>query len=115
MTKGEGGSVAASTQSVVIPLSVLYMNGTPITDLTRENVSVFVDGVETPVTGFEKSTELPNIILLLDISPSAHLRIEKIREQAKAFVEALPTGTKVLVAEFHSQMNIRPQLSFSQI
>jgi hypothetical protein len=68
MTKGEGGSVAASTQSVVIPLSVLYMNGTPITDLTRENVSVFVDGVETPVTGFEKSTELPNIILLLETS-----------------------------------------------
>ena len=101
----------ATSQEIVIPVSVLDKTLTPVTDLTKANFGVFVNGAETSVTSFEKASELPNIILLLDMSPSAGLRSETIRKQAEKFVEALPSGAKVMVAEFHSQMKIRTQLT----
>jgi VWFA-related protein len=103
--------IASSAQEVVIPVSVFDMKGMPVTDLTQANFSVIAGGVEQKVTSFEKASESPSIVLLLDMSPSAHFRIEKIREQAAAFVEALPAGAKVMIADFNSEMNIRTQLT----
>lgn len=103
--------VTPPLQDVAIPVSVVDAKGIPVTDLAQSNFTVFVDGVEAKVTGFNKAAEFPNVILLLDMSPSAHRRIETIRDQAAAFVEDLPAGAKVMVADFNSQMNIRTQLT----
>ena len=102
---------ATQRRSVVIPVSVLDRMGAPVSNLSREAFTVFVDGTAVAVEGFEKPTSLPNVVLLLDMSPSTFKRIEDIRAKARDFVLALPAGTKVMVAEFHSQMNIRSQLT----
>ena len=102
---------AATSRDFVIPFSVLDKNGMPVTDLTRDQVMVLVDRVEAEVTAFETPRELPNIVLLLDMSPSTALRVEKIKEQARDFVNALPAGARVLVAQFNSTLNIPTQLT----
>src|SRR5215207_909978 len=50
---------AATPQEVVIPVSVLDKSGMPVTDLTKVNFTVLLDRVETPVTSFEKTGDLP--------------------------------------------------------
>jgi VWFA-related protein len=102
---------ATELRSVVIPVSVSDRTGNPVSNLSKEDFTVFVDGTAIAVEDFEKPTSLPNVLLLLDMSPSAFKRIEDIRAKARAFVLALPPGTKVMVAEFHSQMNVRSQLT----
>ena len=102
---------ATGARSVVIPVSVFDRAGAPVSDLSKEDFTVFVDGSAIAVQAFEKPASLPNVLLLLDMSPSAFKRIEDIRTKARDFVFALPPGTKVMVAEFHSQMNVRSQLT----
>jgi VWFA-related protein len=102
---------ATEPGSVLIPVSVFDSTGTPVSGLEKEHFTVLIDGVPTAVESFEKPTSLPNVVIVLDMSPSAFKRIEDIRLKARDFALELPPGTKVMVAEFHSQMNIRSQLT----
>ena len=102
---------AAEPRSVVIPVSVFDRTGAPVSKFSKADFAVFVDGAAVEVEALEKPTSLPNVLLLLDMSPSAFKRIEDIRRKAQEFALELPAGTKVMVAEFHSQMNVRSQLT----
>lgn len=96
---------------VRIPISVFDKTGAVVRSLTKSDVSILVDNVETPVSAFETDGEPLNIILVLDTSPSTDRRLEGIRQRARKLVEALPSDAKVMVAEFNSEMNIRSQLT----
>ena len=106
---------ATEPRPVIIPVSVLDRTGAPVSNLSKDDFTVFVDGAAIAVEAFEKPTSLPNVILLLDMSPSAFEQIEDIRLKALDFALELPAGTKVMVAEFHSQMNIRSQFTDDRV
>lgn len=95
--------------TVTIPVAVLDRSGSAIGGLTRQDVSVFIDDIEVPIAAFEQDKEPLNVILIMDSSPSAALRFEKMQEQARKFVKALPTNTKVMVVDFNIEMNVRSQ------
>jgi VWFA-related protein len=95
--------------TVTIPFAVLDKAGSAVGGLTSKEVSVFVDDIEVPVSTFEQDKEPVNVILMLDTSPSATLRLQQIQEQAKNFVKALPSETKVMVIDFNAQLKVRSQ------
>jgi VWFA-related protein len=95
--------------TVTIPVAVLDRTGSAIGGVTRQEVSVFVDDIEVPISTFEQDKEPLNVILMLDSSPSAAFRFEKMKEQAKTFINALPSEMKVMVVDFNTEMNMRSQ------
>jgi VWFA-related protein len=95
--------------TVTIPFAVLDRSGSAIGGLTRQEVSVFVENVEVPISGFEQDKEPLTVILMLDSSPSAAFRFEKMQEQAKRFINALPSEIKVMVVDFNTLLNVRSQ------
>ena len=95
--------------TVTIPFAVLDRTGSAISGVTGQEVSVFVDNVEVPISAFEQEKEPLNVILVLDSSPSAAFRFEKTQEQAKKFINALPSNMKVMVVDFNTLLNVRSQ------
>ena len=98
-----------SDVSVTIPFAVLDRAGSAIGGLTRQEVSVFVDGIEVPISTFEQGKEPITVILMMDSSPSAAFRAERMEEQARKFINALPAEIKVMVVDFNTTLNVRSQ------
>src|SRR6476620_4779146 len=63
-----------SVSYVMVPFTVLGMNGNPITDLRSKEVKLYVDGVPVQTDTFEKSMNAPvSYTILLDGSGSMAL------------------------------------------
>src|SRR5688572_20992881 len=82
---------AGGDVTVTIPVAFLDRSGSAVGGLTRQDVSVFVDDIEVPIAAFGQDKEPLNVILMMDSSPSAAFRFEKMQEQARKFVKALPS------------------------
>ena len=104
-------STPPTSAMVTVPISVRDRSGKPVTDLTQSEVSVFVDGAGVPVSAFEKTTDPPAVILVLDTSPSTELAMKSLKANAQQFVDALPQSTKVVVIEFNSELKVRCQIT----
>jgi VWFA-related protein len=96
---------------IVIPISVLDKSGNSVKNIEQKDFSVFVDGAEVPIISFDRATEAPNIILVLDTSVSAEKKSKSMREQAWTLVQAFPTATKFMLIDFNTEMKIRTQLT----
>src|SRR5215210_7740558 len=72
--------------TVTIPVAVLDRSGSAIAGLTKDDVTVFVDDIEIPIIAFGQDKEPLNVILVMDSSPSAKLRFEKMVEHASKLV-----------------------------
>jgi VWFA-related protein len=96
----EGDVVRIDTNLVTVPVSVLDRQGRFISDLRREQFSVFENGVEQKLAYFE-STEKPfTVALLLDTSGSTFFHLWEIKEAAINFAKQLRPQDRVLVVTF---------------
>jgi VWFA-related protein len=95
--------------NVTIPVSVLDRSGVAVSGIRKEEVSVFVDGVEVPINTFEQDKEPVTMVLVLDSSPSAQLRFKTMQEQASKLIRSLPSNMKVMVIDFNTKFNVRTQ------
>src|SRR5215203_2774272 len=95
--------------TVTIPFTVMDRSGAAIGGLTKDDVTVFVDDVETAILTFEQATQPPTLILVIDSSPSTNLRFEKLQSQASNLVASLPSSMKVAVLDFSDNLNVRSQ------
>ena len=94
------------TALVTIPVSVLDRTGRFVQGLRQPNFKIFEDGKEQQIGYFAQSDQPLTVILLLDTSPSAELRIQEIQNAAVSFVNQLKPNDKVLVIEFDHKVNV---------
>jgi hypothetical protein len=85
-------------------------NGAPVTDLSRDDVSVLVDGVDPGVEGglSLNRDNKPFVQLLLDASYSITEADAEgsVKEGARAFVEGMPEGTWFVASQFASEESV---------
>ncbi|MDQ3323697.1 MAG: VWA domain-containing protein [Acidobacteriota bacterium] len=91
---------------VSVPVTVSDREGHYIPGLTKEDFTVYQDGIKQKITFFAKYNEPLNIVLLLDTSGSARNVIKKIKDAAEDFIELLNPNDQCQVATFDSQVKI---------
>ncbi|HEY6333771.1 MAG TPA: VWA domain-containing protein [Blastocatellia bacterium] len=85
---------------VNLNISAVNHAGVAVPNLTKEDFSVFENGVKQYITFFEKNDSPVNLMLLLDLSSSARDKIELIKAAASRFISLLPPGDRIGVAAF---------------
>jgi len=100
----EGDVVRVETNLVTVPVSVLDRHGRFIPDLSREDFTVFENGVEQSIAYFEPADKPFTVALLLDTSPSTHFHLWEIKEAAIAFAKQLRPQDRVLIVSFNDQV-----------
>ncbi len=95
--------------SSIVRLNVGVVNGKgqPITNLSRENFTVYEDGVKQNISRFEPTVAPFSVVILLDMSGSTLGFRETIRQSAFRFVDALAPEDRVAVVEFYDKVNLR--------
>jgi Ca-activated chloride channel family protein len=99
---------------VSVPVSVSDREGHYISDLRKEDFTLYQDGIEQKISFFAKYDEPLNIALLLDTSVSTKDTLEKIKDAAKDFIELLNPNDQCLIATFDSQVNILNSFTSNQ-
>jgi VWFA-related protein len=100
----EGDVVRVDTLLVTVPVSVLDRQGRFVPNLTREDFTVFENGVEQPIAYFEPAEKPFTVALLLDTSASTHFHIDEIKEAAIEFAKQLRPQDRVLVITFNQEV-----------
>jgi VWFA-related protein len=62
---------------------------------------LFIDDQEKQISSVEIRSQPVNIILLLDTSPSAEMRVKEIQQYAIGIIEQLPPDDKMMVVSFN--------------
>jgi VWFA-related protein len=95
--------------SSIVRLNVGVVNGKgqPITNLSKENFTVYEDGVKQNISRFEPTVAPFSVVILLDMSGSTLGFRETIRQSAFRFVDALASEDRVAVVEFYDKVNLR--------
>lgn len=100
----EGDVVRVETSLVTVPVSVSDRQGRFISDLKREDFTVFENGVEQPIAYWEPADKPFTVALLLDTSPSTQFHLWQIKEAAIAFAKQLRPQDRVLIVSFNDQV-----------
>ena len=99
--------IKIDTSLVRLNIGVADDKGRPITNLNRENFTVYEDGVKQNITSFEPVVAPFSLVMILDMSGSTLTFRETIRQSALRFVDALAPDDRVAVVEFYDKVNLR--------
>ncbi|CAN5414984.1 hypothetical protein BH20ACI1_BH20ACI1_06440 [soil metagenome] len=108
-------SVSAQDDDIIkVDSSVVRLNvgvvdgkGRPMTKLSKENFTVYEDGVKQNILQFEPTVAPFSVVMLLDMSGSTLGFRETIRQSASRFIDALAPEDRVAVIEFYDKVNLR--------
>ena len=89
---------------VLLNVGVADRSGRPIINLSRDNFSVYEDGVRQTITSFEPTTAPFSLVLLLDMSGSTLNFRPTLKQSAIRFLDALAPDDRVAVIAFWGQM-----------
>ncbi|HEY0461942.1 MAG TPA: VWA domain-containing protein [Pyrinomonadaceae bacterium] len=104
---GDDEPIKVDSSVVRLNVGVADRKGRPITDLTRENFTIFEDGVKQNIQRFEPVAAPFSVVMILDMSGSTLGFRETIRQSAFRFVDALAPEDRVAVIEFYDKVNLR--------
>jgi Ca-activated chloride channel family protein len=99
--------ITVDSSVVRLNVGVADRKGRPVTDLARENFSIFEDGVKQSIQRFEPVVAPFSVVMILDMSGSTLGFRETIRQSASRFVDALAPEDRVAVIEFYDKVNLR--------
>jgi Ca-activated chloride channel family protein len=109
-------NVSAQTDDdpITVDSSIVHLNvgvadrkGRPITDLNKENFTIYEDGIKQNIARFEPVVAPFSVVMILDMSGSTLGFRETIRQSAYRFVDALAPEDRVAVIEFYDKVNLR--------
>jgi VWFA-related protein len=96
-------TIVVNTALVQLNVGVVDRQGHAITTLTRNDFTVYEDGVLRPIATFEP-TETPfSLVMLLDMSGSTINFRQQIQQAALRFLDALAPDDRVAVVEFNGK------------
>ena len=107
-------SAAAQDDEVIkVDSSIVRLNvgvadnrGRPITNLTKEDFTLYEDGVKQNISRFEPTVAPFSVVMILDMSGSTLGFRETIRQSAFRFIDALAPEDRVAVVEFYDKINL---------
>lgn len=98
--------VRIDTSLVQLNIGVADRRGLPITDLQRNNFTVYEDGVRQNLMSFESTTTPFSLALLLDISGSTLSFRQNLKFAAWRFIDALAPEDRVAVIGFNERAEL---------
>jgi Ca-activated chloride channel homolog len=99
-------TIKIESNLVTFPVSVYDRQGFYVSDLAKENFKVFENGEEQEVAYFGTTDKPIYVVLVIDTSPSAHFKMQEIRDSAKAFVRKLKPEDQLMVIRFDGNRNV---------
>ena len=94
-----------NTTLVQIPAAVNDRIGSPITDLSQGDFSVFEDGKRQEIELFAALNQPFHAVLVLDSSNSAADRLRAIQECAMTFARQIQTDDRLMVMSFDNEVH----------
>jgi Ca-activated chloride channel family protein len=111
----QGDDVIKIDSSIVrLNVGVVDRQGRPITNLSKEDFSLFEDGVKQNISRFEPTVAPFSVVMMLDMSGSTLGFREVIRQSAFRFIDALAPEDRVAVLEFNDKVNLRNDFTTSR-
>ena len=93
----DGGKITINTTLVQLNVGVVDSQGHAVTNLSRNDFSVYEDNVLQPITSFEPTTTPFSLVLLLDLSGSTLTFRPTLKQAAYRFLDALQPEDRVAV------------------
>lgn len=103
-TKEDDEPLRVETSLVIVPTLVTDKQNRNITDLKKEDFTIFEDGIRQEIASFEDSNAPYSIALVLDISDSAKFKLTNIKKAAHVFLTQLRPQDKVLIFAFNRSL-----------
>lgn len=101
--EGQGDEkITVNTTLVQLNVGVVDRQGHAVTNLSRNDFSVYEDNVLQPITDFEPTTTPFSLVLLLDLSGSTLTFRPTLKQAAYRFLDALQPEDRVAVIVFYS-------------
>jgi len=98
--------IKVDTSIVRLNVGAVSRSGQPIKNLTKENFSIYEDGVKQEITRFEPTTSPFSLVMILDMSGSTIGFRQTIQQSAFRFVDALAPEDRIAVIEFYDKVNL---------
>ena len=106
-TDNDDTPITVDSSVVRLNVGVADRKGLPVTNLTRENFTIFEDGVKQNIQSFQPVVAPFSVVMILDMSGSTLGFRETIRQSAFRFIDALAPEDRVAVIEFYDKVNVR--------
>jgi Ca-activated chloride channel family protein len=103
----EDDVIKVDSSIVRLNVGVADQKGRPITNLQKQNFTVYENGIKQNVSRFEPTATPFSVVMILDMSGSTLGFRETIRQSAFRFVDALAPEDRVAVIEFYDKVNLR--------
>src|SRR4030095_12269501 len=94
-----------------MPVTAMDRDGRYVPNLQKEDFRIWEDGVEQQVAFFASVDKPFSVVLMLDTSPSTHLRLEDIQDAAISFINQLRPDDKVMVMSFNNEIKVLSDLT----
>ena len=107
----EDEPIRLHTTLVQVPVVVSARGGRYISDLTRDEFTIFEDGVRQSTAYFGSVEEPFSVALLLDSSGSTGAALEQIKSAAMAFIGNLRPHDQVMVVSFNDSVEVLCELT----
>lgn len=95
-----GFTLSVDVELVQLPVSVLDVEGRPITGLTKDHFQVFEDGVKQEITLFKQEDVPISVGLVIDNSGSMRNKRERVNSAALAFVRESNPDDETFIVNF---------------
>ncbi len=99
--------IKVDSSIVHLNVGVVDAKGRPITELTRDNFTIYENGVKQNIVSFEPVIKPFSVVMILDMSGSTLGFRQTIQQSAFRFVDALLPSDRVAVIEFYDKVNLR--------
>jgi VWFA-related protein len=101
-----GDVVKVETNLVQLNVGVVDQQGHAITNLSRNDFTVYEDDVRQPIVSFEPATAPFSLVLLLDMSGSTLTFRPTLKQTALRFIDALGPNDRVAVIAFNAKVEM---------
>ncbi|MEK6282627.1 MAG: VWA domain-containing protein [Acidobacteriota bacterium] len=97
-------TIRTDTSLVQLNIGVVDPRGRAITSLSRNDFTVYEDGVKQPISYFEPTSAPFSLVLMLDVSGSTISFRPQLKQAAWRFLDALAPDDRVAVIQFNAKV-----------
>jgi VWFA-related protein len=102
--QGPDDVVTTDVSLVQLNIGVVDPRGYAVTSLSRNDFTVYEDGVKQPILNFEPTDTPFSLVLLLDMSGSTTSFRPQLKQAASRFLDALGPEDRVAVIQFNAKV-----------
>ena len=99
--QGEGFRIGVAVDQVFLSVNARSVTGGFVSDLTREQIQVYEDGVQQEIINFYSEGVPVHVVLLIDISGSTRQAQGEIHQAALGFAKNLDSEDRVAIITFN--------------